>query len=430
MGRATDAGPPTLRRGVVRALGWGVLAFSVVGCEREPPALEVGPLEFSEEEILALGPAQQRTLADLAAFGLAVAEGRADSLIRPQIEQDLRSLVLQRLAMELSADRAGLGEPELRLAYDRAPRHELVVRHLVVLSERWRPVEHRDSARAVAAEALERARAGAPFDTLAAHYSDEPGAAERGGLLRPGREGSWVPEFWRAARALEEGEVSPVVETEFGFHVIKLEERRRIPFEEVRAEVLRDVTDLPRALGRAEDWGRERMRLARVDTAALGAAFSGDVGPTTLVRWPDSLGIPPFTGVELRSLASTGPERALEAPSDEELPQLVDRVLGMAQTHMMMHQARELGLESSPSQRAAIEERWQGRIAGWAAALGFEPGQSRQRVEEQALQALGSPAQSAAIARSELVEVAPRLRELYPVRRPTEAADTAGPGDG
>jgi parvulin-like peptidyl-prolyl isomerase len=72
-----------------------------------------------------------------------------------------------------------------------------VVRHLVVLSERWRPAAHRDSARAVATEALERARAGEAFEALAAEYSDEPGAAERGGLLEPGREGSWVPEFWQ-----------------------------------------------------------------------------------------------------------------------------------------------------------------------------------------------------------------------------------------
>ncbi len=415
-------------------LCWGAFVFASTSCGEGPPAaLEVGPVQFTSLDLGALGEAQQRTLVDLTAFGLAVAQERTDSLIAPHVERDLRSLVVQRLAMELAANRAGLGDAELRLAYDVNPRYELVVRHLVVLSERWRPAEHRDSARAVAAEALERARAGEPFEALASEYSDEPGAAERGGLLQPGREGSWVPEFWRAAIALEEGEVSPVVATEFGFHVIKLEERRRVPFEDVRDDVLRDVMDLSLALGRAERWGRSRMAVARIDTAAVRAVMSG-AAAAPLVTWPDSLAIPPFEREQFtsyRMAAPGGGEGSLEE-------QGVERVLGLvqsaAQTHAMIAHARDLGIVPSAAQEAAIEKRWEQRVTGWAEALGFEAGQSVARVKEQALQSVGSPAQSVVIARSELGEIATRLRDLYPVRRPTalvgedEAADSGGGG--
>lgn len=422
MGRVTGGGRGTLPSGVRRVLWWGVLAVVATGCDRQPPPLEVGPLGFSAADLGVLGPDQQEELADLAAFGLVVAEGRTDSLIQPRVERDLRSLVLQRLAMELAANRAGLGEPELRLAYEQNPQHELVVRHLVVLSERWRPSAHRDSARAVATEALERARAGESFDRLAAEYSDEPGAAERGGLLQPGRRGSWVPDFWRAASSLDTGQVSPVVETEFGFHVLKLEERRRVPFEEVREEVLRDVMDLPRAVGRAEDWASQRMKDAEVDTDAVRswiapADSEGIDGTTTLVRWPDSLRIPPFTAADMGSFRHNAPGGSLEALRGEGLGTAVEWLLSQAQSHMMVHRARALGIEVSRPQRAAIEERWARKVAEWAGALGFEPGLSRQRVKEQALQSLGTPEQNAAIARSELSAFSPRLRELYPVSR-------------
>lgn len=402
---------------MLRTLCWGVLAFGLAACEGEPPALRVGPLEFTDEDLGALGRTQQSTLADLAALGLAVADGRTDSLIHPHLERDLRSIVLQQLAMELAADRAGMGEEELRQLYERSPRYELVVRHLVVLSERWRPAEHRDSARAVATEALRRARAGEPFEGLAAEYSDEPGAEERGGLLTPGREGSWVPEFWRSASGLGVGEISSVVETEFGFHVIRLEDRDRVPFEEVRDEVLREVMNLPSALGRAEDWARERMASAMVDTAAV-RAWQATTPVGALIRWPDSVGIPAFTADELAAFRHTAPDGRLEALRAEPIDRVLAFVEAAAQTHMMMHLASRLGIAPSVSQRAAIQQRWENRIARWATALGFERGQSRQEVREQALQAVGAAEQTAAIARTELAELSPWLRDLYPVSRP------------
>ena len=64
------------------------------------------------------------------------------------------------------------------------------------------------------------------FKTLATLYSDDPGSAPNGGELGFVNRGDLVPEFERAAFRLKEGEISNVVESQFGYHIVQLIERR------------------------------------------------------------------------------------------------------------------------------------------------------------------------------------------------------------
>ena len=99
-----------------------------------------------------------------------------------------------------------------------------------------------DAAESEKAEARERARGlrleaenGADFGGLAREHSDDPGSAPDGGDLGLVVEGRTVPAFEAALFALEPGELSGVVETPFGFHVIQMIERqddRLVPFDE------------------------------------------------------------------------------------------------------------------------------------------------------------------------------------------------------
>lgn len=67
---------------------------------------------------------------------------------------------------------------------------------------------------------------GERFSTMALLYSEDPGSAKKGGELGFKGRGELVPEFEAAAFALKDGEISEVVETEYGYHIIQLIERR------------------------------------------------------------------------------------------------------------------------------------------------------------------------------------------------------------
>ena len=79
----------------------------------------------------------------------------------------------------------------------------------------------KDEAKKLAAEVMAKAKKGADFADLAKQYSDEPGAKQRAGTLGKFGKGNMVKPFADAAFALKPGQISDVVETDFGFHVIK-----------------------------------------------------------------------------------------------------------------------------------------------------------------------------------------------------------------
>jgi len=79
----------------------------------------------------------------------------------------------------------------------------------------------REEARKRAQECLVQIRSGADFDDMVARCSDEPGAAERGGDLGVFERTSMVKGFSDVAFALKIGEVSELVETPYGFHIVK-----------------------------------------------------------------------------------------------------------------------------------------------------------------------------------------------------------------
>ncbi len=90
-------------------------------------------------------------------------------------------------------------------------------------------------------------KAGKSFDVVAKEYSRDPGSAANGGDLGEFPKGVMVPEFEKAAFALKNpGDVSEPVKSQFGWHIIKLEERipeSLVPFEQVKERILQELRD-------------------------------------------------------------------------------------------------------------------------------------------------------------------------------------------
>ncbi len=86
--------------------------------------------------------------------------------------------------------------------------------------------EEKEAVKARLNEYRERILKGSKFSTIATLYSEDPGSAKKGGELGFFSRGQMVGEFENAAFALQDGEISPIVETKYGFHIIQMIERR------------------------------------------------------------------------------------------------------------------------------------------------------------------------------------------------------------
>lgn len=123
--------------------------------------------------------------------------------------------------------------------------------------------EAKAAARAQLDSLLVRVRAGESFAALATEYSQDPASAEAGGDLGWFRRGNFVDEFEDAAFNLLEGEVSDIIETPFGFHIIQV---NQIRFAERRARhiLIRPETGAD-DLARVEERAREILERAETE---------------------------------------------------------------------------------------------------------------------------------------------------------------------
>lgn len=125
----------------------------------------------------------------------------------------------------------------------------LRVSHVLIRVQEGADQAAKDKAKAEAEDLLKQAKAGVDFAKLAREHSQDPGSAQKGGELPFFSKGEMVPPFETAAFALKPGEISNLVETEYGYHIIKLHERRparQMAIEEVSDKIKNYLTEQQR----------------------------------------------------------------------------------------------------------------------------------------------------------------------------------------
>ncbi len=198
-------------------------------------------LAFAEEEIGSnipnIPPDQKRDylinyLADVIVLSQAAEQQKLED--RPDVKHRL-AFDRNRLLMEALLQNVGksaLSDSAEHQVYDEAIKQvkneeEVHARHILVPTE--------DEAKAIVAQL----KGGADFATLAKEKSKDPGAAE-GGDLGYFTKDQMVPEFADVAFKLDKGQISDPVKTQFGWHVIKVEDKRVKPtptFEQVKPQI-------------------------------------------------------------------------------------------------------------------------------------------------------------------------------------------------
>jgi peptidyl-prolyl cis-trans isomerase D len=113
------------------------------------------------------------------------------------------------------------------------------VRHILLKADP-KDAEGMTKARQKAESIREEASKGKDFSRLAKQYSEDPGTKDRGGDLGFISKGQVVPEFEEAAFGLKTGEISPVIQTAFGLHILKvdeIQEQKTDPLDKVKGQI-------------------------------------------------------------------------------------------------------------------------------------------------------------------------------------------------
>jgi peptidyl-prolyl cis-trans isomerase C len=134
----------------------------------------------------------------------------------------------------------GATAAEIKRAYgDGKAFEEIRIRHILY---QVTSAESAATAKRKADAALAKLKAGADFATLAKQESEDPGSKAKGGDLGyVTRDSQLDPTFLQAAFALKEGQLSGVVQTQFGYHIIRVDDRRTKTLAQVRAQLIQQI---------------------------------------------------------------------------------------------------------------------------------------------------------------------------------------------
>jgi peptidyl-prolyl cis-trans isomerase C len=177
---------------------------------------------------------------------------------------------IEKLCTAISKEK-DVTEADAKQFYDTNPQYfqqpeQIRASHILIKTEGMDEAKKAEAKKKIE-DILKKARDGEDFAVLAKTYTEDPGSKDTGGEYTFPK-GKMVPEFENAAFALEVGKISDVVETQFGYHIIKLSEKmpaKTWGFDEVKAKILQE--------------------LKRQKTSKFWQQYSGDVKKAAKIEW-------------------------------------------------------------------------------------------------------------------------------------------------
>jgi peptidyl-prolyl cis-trans isomerase C len=239
--------PPTERDRVVRAVVDQVVSFKLLLQESQARKVAV-----TDQEIDARMTAIRQQFQTEDAFKNALSQQKV-TLDQVRTEQR-QQLMINRLLENEVGPKAAVTTADIEKAYKEHPEAfqqgpQVRASHILIKVPEDADAGVKAEALAKATQVLKSARAGKDFAALAKEFSQDPGSAAQGGDLGFFSANQMVPQFSDAAFKLKPGAISDVVETQFGYHIIKVVEKkagRTVKLEEVRPQIEQQLLQMNR----------------------------------------------------------------------------------------------------------------------------------------------------------------------------------------
>lgn len=164
-------------------------------------------------------------------------EAQFNKLLEGQgVTKDMIVNQMDLINQSINVMKKNIDDATLKQTYDqmdKASRTVASVRHILISTEKRKPEE----ALKISNDLVARLKKGEDFAKLATEFTDDPGSKQSGGLYADQDVTQWVPEFKEASLTQKVGEVGPPVKTDFGYHIIKVENRKEKTFDEMKEQL-------------------------------------------------------------------------------------------------------------------------------------------------------------------------------------------------
>ncbi len=227
-----------------------------------------------------------------------------------KIKKDMRKVIKEQLLVEQARSKKlrelKVSRREVEQFYKSYKDSLPALQETVDISHILMQIKASEQARQIGYEKAEivmaKLKSGEAFEKLAGEYSSDPASAKRGGDLGTISRGDFVPEFETAAYNLKDDEISDIVETQFGYHIIQMIERKGekihtrhiliqvTPTEEDEQEIIKKLSEIKTEIMNGGDFGEIALKYSDDNNAAKDKGHLG-------VFEVDRLAIPAFQSI-------------------------------------------------------------------------------------------------------------------------------------